>query len=408
MNPSKPIHPFPARMAPEIALNAMKMLPQGSVVLDPMMGSGTVIRAAIESGHSAVGFDVDPLAKLMSQVWTTPINTERLKKAAASLIFQALSMEVTECPLPWIDGHSETSDFLNYWFATKQKHSLRRLAHLLKAKRGPIANALRLGLSRIIVTKSRGASLAGDISHSRPHRIRETNDFSVFDEYLKAIEKLAHLLETNPVENLADLNLGDARRLNRVENTSIDAVITSPPYLNAIDYLRGHRLALIWFGYDLERLRKIRAGSVGAERGLNDNLVTDSTRNLVTKLDHYDELTSRYQKILMRYAYDICRSISEAFRVLRPGGTAIYVLGNSCLQGIFVQNTKILQEAASNVGLDLIDIHERKLPPNKRYLPPPGKLGNSSLRTRMRTEAVLKFLKPKSGYRTVDRKMKLS
>jgi hypothetical protein len=156
MESYRPIHPFPARMAPEIALDAVKMLPQGSIVLDPMMGSGTVIRAAVEAGHSAIGFDVDPLAKLMSQVWTTPINTERLRKAATSIVYQALSMNVTECPLPWIDKHSETSDFSKFWFATKQKNALRKLAYLLKTKRGPIANALRIGLSRIIITKSRG------------------------------------------------------------------------------------------------------------------------------------------------------------------------------------------------------------------------------------------------------------
>jgi tRNA G10 N-methylase Trm11 len=37
--PLKPIHPFPARMAPEIALAATAKLPTGSIVLDPMSGS---------------------------------------------------------------------------------------------------------------------------------------------------------------------------------------------------------------------------------------------------------------------------------------------------------------------------------------------------------------------------------
>ena len=37
----KPIHPFPARMAPELAIDALHLLPKGSLVLDPMAGSGT-------------------------------------------------------------------------------------------------------------------------------------------------------------------------------------------------------------------------------------------------------------------------------------------------------------------------------------------------------------------------------
>lgn len=65
-----PVHPFPARMAPEIAFRRLRRLPPGSVILDPMAGSGTVLRHATELGHKAIGFDLDPLAVLMTQVWT--------------------------------------------------------------------------------------------------------------------------------------------------------------------------------------------------------------------------------------------------------------------------------------------------------------------------------------------------
>ncbi len=79
------IHPFPARMAPEIALAAIKPLRHGSVILDPMAGSGTVLRSASEQGHRALGFDVDPLAVLMSRVWTAPVDTSVLLSEAGAL-----------------------------------------------------------------------------------------------------------------------------------------------------------------------------------------------------------------------------------------------------------------------------------------------------------------------------------
>jgi len=68
------IHPFAARMAPELALQALELVPEDGVVVDPMMGSGTVIRQASDLGLTAIGFDVDPLAVLMSRVWTTPVD----------------------------------------------------------------------------------------------------------------------------------------------------------------------------------------------------------------------------------------------------------------------------------------------------------------------------------------------
>ena len=63
----KPIHLFAARMAPEIAFNALEGLPEDSLVLDPMAGSGTVLRTISEFGFRGVGIDIDPLSVLMAK-----------------------------------------------------------------------------------------------------------------------------------------------------------------------------------------------------------------------------------------------------------------------------------------------------------------------------------------------------
>ena len=77
----QPLHPFPARMAPELAIDTLRDLPGSSVVLDPMVGSGTVLRHASDMGHAAIGFDVDPLAVLISRVWTSLFAMTRLRKS---------------------------------------------------------------------------------------------------------------------------------------------------------------------------------------------------------------------------------------------------------------------------------------------------------------------------------------
>lgn len=84
-------------MAPGIALEVLRDPQKPLRILDPMMGSGTVIAVARSNGHRAVGIDTDPLAVLVSKVWSTSINPEEMQERAvdvlnrARLIFPSLS-----------------------------------------------------------------------------------------------------------------------------------------------------------------------------------------------------------------------------------------------------------------------------------------------------------------------------
>lgn len=87
-------------MAAELALAQLRILPAGSRILDPMAGSGTVLRAAAEQGHFALGFDLCPLAVLMARVWTTPLDVAALPAAAQSVVEEAraISDRGVTCP----------------------------------------------------------------------------------------------------------------------------------------------------------------------------------------------------------------------------------------------------------------------------------------------------------------------
>ena len=85
----KPIHPFPARMGPDLAVKRLHRIKEPSVVLDPMAGSGTVLRHASEFGHIAIGRDLDPLAILMARVWTSPVCDDVVQKQCERLLILA-------------------------------------------------------------------------------------------------------------------------------------------------------------------------------------------------------------------------------------------------------------------------------------------------------------------------------
>lgn len=384
------IHPFPARMAPELALQPLLALKANSLVLDPMSGSGTVLRHALALGHRAIGFDVDPLAVLMARVWTSPVDSGEVEHQLKSLRREAAALDLRASRLPWIRASAQTREFIEYWFAPEQRRALTRIAFVLHQRRSSLPpgsnnaelDVLQLALSRIIVTKDAGASLARDTSHSRPHRVGDSCDFNVNLGFERCVRQILQRASENKVLTQAQVRLGDARSLT-LRAKSVDAVITSPPYLNAIDYLRGHRLALVWLGFSLEELRQIRSNSIGAERA--PDLARADLHAVMQSMTGNQRFDSRVDGMIRRYAGDLLSLAQQVSEVLRPGGLATFVIGNSCLKGKFVDNANGLSTAAQQFGLTLVKETTRELPAASRYLPVTG----ADLTKRMRTEVVL-------------------
>lgn len=384
-------------MAPDLALDKLTSLKKGSLVLDPMAGSGTVLRQAVDLGYEALGYDVDPLAVLMARVWTTPVSGKSIAHWTRTVLEQSLASDLSEIRLPWIDEDPDNDAFVKYWFGPRQRQDLRRISYALFAAGAGETTAdsaaidvLRLALSRIIITKEQKASLARDTSHSRPHKVAESSDFEVFPAFEATVQMLSRSLLGQPPRRASTVSIGDARNLVELADSSVDAVLTSPPYLNAIDYLRGHRLALVWLGYDLKTLRHIRSNSIGAERAPDVPDTSEHIRRITDAMGPQANLPSRYRTMIDRYAQDLHRMTAEATRVLRLGGTATFVVGNSCLKGVFIRNADGLAAAAEIAGLTQTDSFERSLPVRKRYLPITT---GGALSKRMRTETISSFVK---------------
>ena len=378
-------------MASEVALGALEGLPTGSSILDPMCGSGVVIRRALDAGHVALGIDIDPLAVLMAKIWTGRIPPSIKTDFGWKIACRASSKLDSSVHIPWIDCDQDTTAYIDFWFAKSQRNQIRALLAATLHLRGMRRDLVNLALSRIIVTKSNGASLAADTSHSRPHKVRTDNDFDVLSGFAKSFERLIRLLRKSPVQYRGKVRRGDARTLRGIRSESIDAVITSPPYINAIDYLRGHKLALVWLGYSIPRIRDINSLSVGATTR-NQRRDSDSLRKIL-RVASVDGLPHNVEQILRRYVHDMLKCLKQSHRVLRPRGYAVYVVSNSVMRGIEVDTAKILTEVASTAGFQLKDQYIRAIPREHRYLPPPESTDNRQLAARMRTESVLRFAK---------------
>jgi hypothetical protein len=394
----EPVHPFPARMAPGIALQAMGPKDSKELrVLDPMMGSGTVLAMARACGHRGFGFDLDPLAVLISKVWTTAIDPEQVREAANEVCAGAndIFCDISDDDAYPVDADDETRKFVEYWFDSQARRQLTALSTCIDCvSLETTRNALWCAYSRLIITKQAGASLARDLAHSRPHRSYTEAPLKPLEKFRASVERvLTNTISSKSTDRgpAPTIHIGDARRLP-MESESIDLVLTSPPYLNAIDYVRCSKFSLVWMGASVSGLRKVRADSVGAEAA-RDSIADDPEIGTVMKaMKLKPRLAPQQERILARYIDDMRDSVKEAGRVLIDGGKAVYVVGENTVRGTYIRNSTMVCALAELAGLQLESRRTRKLPANRRYMPPPAS-DAGSMDARMRREVVLTFAK---------------
>jgi DNA modification methylase len=365
-----------------------------------MVGSGTTAVVARALGHEAVAFDTDPLAILIARTWCDDVDAEAVRRAAQRVLKRATTAARTiylKDAYPR-NADEETKAFTRYWFDDTNRLQLTALAAAIQATRkAGERRVLWCSFSRLIITKQASAAMALDVAHSRPHRVTDRRPIRPFSHFLRAVETVLRaspfLLDASAPRPSARIQAGDARNLP-IEDASVDVVITSPPYLNAIDYLRGHKFSLAWMGYPMTGLREVRATNIGTEVSAGAKLDDPVITAAMDQMGKIDQLSARERRQLARYLTDMRGVLGEIRRVLKPGGAAVVVMGDTTRRGVFVRNSDALVVLGEIGGLTLAERSQRALPPNRRYLPPPSAdEAGEALDARLRNEVLLTFEK---------------
>ncbi|MBI5606281.1 MAG: hypothetical protein HY879_23345 [Deltaproteobacteria bacterium] len=392
----RPVHPFPARMAPSIVWDALPKTDDSLNILDPMSGSGTTLVCARSIGHRAIGCDTDPLALLIARAWCSNAEPETLKVRAGIVLERARTLSrrlISEKSYPK-NTDDETCRFIDFWFDSENRRELTALATCISRVQSQTERTLLwCAFSRMIITKTTGASLGMDVSHSRPHKVYGVAPVKPFEAYFKAVLTVAcNCPFPGNASNApaADIRHGDARALP-IESASVDMVITSPPYLNAIDYLRGHKLSLVWMGHSISVIRAIRAGNIGSEvsGGSASNKSIQEAMNAMADFESFD---NRRLGMVRRYVWDMGKVMGECARVLKRAGRAVFVVGDSTINGVFIKNSEALIRLALSNRLSLVSRNTRPIETKRRYLPPPeSEKAGDNMKGRMREEVILEF-----------------
>ena len=395
---SHDVHAFAAKFPPQLPRTFIRGLTApGALVLDPMMGSGTTVVEALLAGRRGMGLDIDPLALRLSQVKTRPLHIDELRETGCQVIAQAQALLSDnsvdlKCSQTFDEG---TQAFIDYWFLQKTQRELRALTGAIQhVKDSLIRRFLELTFSSIIITKSGGVSLARDLAHSRPHLDRSKDPKNAIEQFATRLQRNIKSIAYIETNDIAAVQLAADARSMPLMNGSIDLIVTSPPYANAIDYMRAHKFSLVWFYESVKTLSQLRAQYIGSERtiGANNIPLPKGVEGIIRQLVQCD--TSK-AAILRKYLVEMHAVIAEMYRVLRKDCAAIIVVGPSIMRGINVQTHHCLADIAQAIGFSVVGVVQRLLDRNKRMMPTRfGKKTDSMIEQRMHEEYVIGLLKP--------------
>ena len=349
------LHKYPAKFFPELPRWLIKRYSQeNNIILDPFTGSGTTNVEALLAKRNSVGIDVDPFSRFIAKVKVTPLSENTLKSAQKKLFESILNYHsslISESDLP-------NFPYRDNWF---NKEILFELTYLRKQvqqldTQDEVKDFFRVCLSSII----RSVSNADDnctrtVIRKKLNKSVKPSD--ALNKFAKSVMKKAPKMVAFSENYPSDITVifpddMDARNI-KFEEVFFDFAITSPPYVNAVDYPRTHQLEMYWLGFAQDSLTALKKQNVGTEsvsasdyKTLHQIGVSDAD----TIIQNIYEKDPRRAYIAFKYLNDMRKNLIEVFKVLRKGGRYVVVVGNNRIRGHLFESWKYLMPMAEKVG----------------------------------------------------------
>ena len=288
-------------------------------VLDPFCGVGTTNLACKERGIDSYGFDVSPLAILAARAKTNDYDTEELKQT----IKQLQKSKFQRQDIKQLPGN------VRQYFNPHTLEDVLFFRQQLENFEGKALDFIKLGL---ITSTTRCSWMYKDGAVLKVRK-KPVPVFRKF--YIRTLWKMLNDLqkvELKPCQTFVDV--GDARNL-KIDSQFIDLVITSPPYLNKIEYTRIYSVEeALFFGQPIEK-RGMRA-FIGIDAGKEPETI-------------FSELSP----IANAYFADMRQVLRNLRRVCKPGAKVCIVIGDGCFPEGVIHVDSLLPKLAEQEGFSL-------------------------------------------------------
>jgi hypothetical protein len=344
------------------------------MVLDPFAGVGTTLLQAIQRGHDAVGFEINPYPSLASSVklraWE--ISLSDLDDAIGAMRRTARCWR--EASPPNHIAAPELRTRIPFLSPRVERQVLHALAFINSIEDTSVRDLFRTAFGAVIVGVSNYSyepSLGTRPSAGKP-LVEDTDVGAILLDKLQHMRAdIAWLREESPSRR----EIGHGKVITGnfltdnviLEPRSVDLMVTSPPYMNNYHYIRNTRPQLYWLSLisSPQEQRNLETGNFGkywqtvrSGEHLHLEFENRDLSDIVSALRETRKSAGSYggagwANYVVSYFNDCDRFLAALKRVMKRGGAGVIVIGNSIIQGLEIKVEQILGQMAAQHGFKL-------------------------------------------------------
>lgn len=401
-------HRFPGKFHPPLVKRILAENSTHSHIADPMGGSGTVGVESVANGLEVLSTDLDPLSCLMIRAKTNPILPSRLTELGEEILARG-----EPYPKPGTISEEEAREYLEevlsktryiqplnifHWFDPYVAVGLGKVLavtnRVLEGEEKKVCDAVHLAVSSSIRALSRAdpQPVSGlEVTSVRREQLENGLTFDVEGRVRQAFNRLAdgyqELLSCDELGESTVLQ-ENAKNFDKVVdslNFQPTLIITSPPYCNAIEYPRRHRLESEWLGlWDGTSLGELRSDRLSTSRDffggaqvLQETLQQigeapiNDAEEICTKIET-EKNQPRKANILRKYFLDSVDWLDSMYRALPTEGKFIMTIGPSTSYSYKIDTPSFLTEIARKHGFEKINEEKYTYKNTKMQYPTEG------------------------------------